>query len=143
MTENEAIELIENDLKLHSKDLSSKYKNGLRTAINEPILKKSERMSLRIILNRLRIKRNFTLMPSDIEIHINHNKIDNLLTKSEALKMLLEAGVDYKRAIKTVDLFSDSEAVALESKARMEYLYPTSAEKLQQNNNPINKEVVE
>ena len=33
MTENEAIELIENDLKLHSKDLSSKYKNGLRMAI--------------------------------------------------------------------------------------------------------------
>ena len=34
MTENEAIKLIENDLKLHSKDLSSKYKNGLRMAIN-------------------------------------------------------------------------------------------------------------
>ena len=119
------------------------YDAGLRTAINEPILKKSERMSLKIILNRLRIKRGFTLMPSDIVIHINHNKLDNLLTKSEALKMLLEAGVDYKRAIKTVDLFSDSEAVALESKARMEYLYPTSAEQLQQNNNPINKEVVE
>ena len=33
MTENEAIKLIENDLKLHSKDLSSKYKNGLRIAI--------------------------------------------------------------------------------------------------------------
>ena len=111
------------------------YDAGLRTAINEPILKKSERMSLRIILNRLRINKGFTLMPSDIVIHINHNKLDNLLTKSEALKMLLEAGVDYKRAIKTVDLFSDSEAVALESKARMEYLYPTSAEQLQQNNN--------
>lgn len=34
MTEKEAIELIENDLKLHSKDLSSKYKNGLRMAIS-------------------------------------------------------------------------------------------------------------
>lgn len=119
------------------------YDAGLRTAINEPILKKSERMSLRIILNRLRINKGFTLMPSDIVIHINHNKLDNLLTKSEALKMLLEAGVDYKRAIKTVDLFSDSEAVALESKARMEFLYPTSAKQSQQNNNPINKEVVE
>lgn len=119
------------------------YDAGLRTAINEPILKKSERMSLRIILNRLRINKGFTLMPSDIVIHINHNKLDNLLTKSEALKMLLEAGVDYKRAIKTVDLFSDSEAVALESKERMEYLYPTSAEQTKQNNNQINKEVVE
>ena len=34
MTENEAIELIEKDLKLHSKDLSGKYKNSLRMAIN-------------------------------------------------------------------------------------------------------------
>ena len=33
MTESEAIELIEKDLKLHSKDLRSKYKNGLRMAI--------------------------------------------------------------------------------------------------------------
>lgn len=34
MKESEAIELIEKDLKLHLKDLSSKYKNGLRMAIN-------------------------------------------------------------------------------------------------------------
>lgn len=117
------------------------YDAGLRTAINEPILKKSERMSLKIILNRLRIKRGFTLMPSDIEIHINHNKLDNLLTKSEALKLLLEAGVNYKRAIKTVDLFSDSEAVALESKERMEYLYPTKTEEQMQQNNQVNEEI--
>lgn len=101
------------------------YDAGLRTAINEPILKKSERMSLRIILNRLRIKRNFTLMPSDIEIHINHNKLDNMLVKAEVLKILLECGVFYKRAIKTVDMFSDPEQVAVESKELMEILYST------------------
>lgn len=95
-----------------------------RTAINEPILKKSELMSLRIILNRLRISKGFTLLPSDIEIHINHNKLDNLLTKSESLKMLLDSGVYYKRAIKTVDLFSDPEQVAVESSKRMKLLYP-------------------
>ena len=33
MTESEAIELIEKDLKLHSKYLSGKYKNSLRMAI--------------------------------------------------------------------------------------------------------------
>lgn len=100
------------------------YDAGLRTAINEPILKKSERMSLRIILNRLRIKRGFTLMPSDIEIHINHNKLDNMLVKAEVLQILLNSGVYYKRAIKTVDMFSDPEQVAAESKKRMEFLYP-------------------
>ena len=99
------------------------YDAGLRTAINEPILKKSERMSLKIILNRLRINRGFTLMPSDIEIHINHNKLDNMLVKAEVLKILLECGVFYKRAIKTVDMFSDPEQVAVESKDLMEILY--------------------
>lgn len=100
------------------------YDAGLRTAINEPILKKSERMSLKIILNRLRINRGFTLMPSDIEIHINHNKLDNMLVKAEVLEILLRSGIYYKRAIKTVDMFSDPEQVAVESKERMEALYP-------------------
>ena len=84
-------------------------------------------MSLKIILNRLRIKRGFTLMPSEIEIHINHNKLDNMLVKAELLQILLNSGVYYKRAIKTVDMFSDPEQVATESKKRMEFLYPDKA----------------
>ena len=100
------------------------YDAELRTAINEPILKKSERMSLKIILNRLRINKSYTLMPSDIEIHINHNKLDNMLVKAEVLEILLRSGINYKRAIKTIDMFSDPEQVALESKDRMEMLYP-------------------
>lgn len=100
------------------------YDAGLRTAINEPILKKSELMSLRIILNRLRINKGFTLKPSDIEIHINHNKLDNMLVKAETLEILLRSGIYYKRAIKTVDMFSDPEQVALESEKRMKSLYP-------------------
>lgn len=100
------------------------YDAGLRTAINEPILKKSERMSLKIILNRLHIKQNFTIMPSDIEIHINHNKLDNMLVKAEVLQILLNSGIYYKRAIKTVDMFSDPEQVSSESEERMKILYP-------------------
>ena len=102
------------------------HESSLREAIDEPILKKSERMTLRIILNRLRIKKGFTLLPSDCEIHINRDKLNNIMTKSEALQILLNSGIHYKRAIKTVGLFNDSERVAEESKARMEYLYPTT-----------------
>ena len=65
--------------------------------------------------------------------------MDNLLTKSEALQMLLQSGINYKRAIKTVDLFSDPEQVAVESKERMDILYPTTT----QQDISVNKEVVE
>ena len=101
---------------------------SMRVAIGEPIFKKSERLALRIILNRLRITNKFTLGVEDIEIIISHNQTDNMLTKSESLKLLLDSGINYKRAIKTVGLFSDSERVANESKERMEYLYPTKTE---------------
>lgn len=117
------------------------YDAGLRTAINEPILKKSERMSLRIILNRLRINRGFTLMPSDVEIHVNHNKLDNMLVKAEVLQILLNSGIYYKRAIKTVDMFSDPEQVAVESEKRMKMLYPDKQQKTETVN--VNEEVVE
>ena len=56
------------------------HESNLREAIDEPILKKSERMSLRIILNRLRIKKGFTSLPSDVEIHINRDKLNNIMT---------------------------------------------------------------
>lgn len=104
------------------------YDCGLRTAINEPILKKSENMTIKIVLNRLRITRGYTLLPSDIEIHINHNKLDGILTKAEALEILLRCGIHYKRAIKVINLFSDSEATASESAKRMEILYPEEKE---------------
>lgn len=99
------------------------YDAELRTAINEPIWIKAERMALKIILNRLRINQDYTLMPSDIEIHINHNKLDNMLVKAEVLQILLNSGIYYKRAIKTVDMFSDPELVASESAPRMEIMY--------------------
>ena len=114
---------------------------SLRVAICEPVFKKSERMSLRIILNRLSISKKFTLTVGDVDIHINHNRTDNILTKSESLKMLLDSGIDYKIAIKTVDLFSDPEQVASESKKRMEILYPTEIK--QEVNNTVETKVIE
>ena len=114
---------------------------SLRVSICEPVFKKSERMSLRIILNRLSISKKFTLTVGDVDIHINHNRTDNILTKSESLKMLLDSGIDYKIAIKTVDLFSDPEQVASESKKRMEILYPTEIK--QEVNNQVETKVIE
>ena len=113
---------------------------SLRVAICEPVFKKSERMALRIILNRLSTNKQFTLTVGDVEIHIDHNRTDNILTKSESLKMLLDSGINYKRAIKTIDLFSDPEQVASESKERMEILYPTT---IKETNNTVETKVIE
>lgn len=118
------------------------YDSGLRTAINEPILKKSENATIKILLNRLRITRGYTLLPSDVEIHVNHNKLDNMFTKAEALSLLLQCGIDEKIAIKTIDLFSDPERVYLESKKRMDILYPKEATE-QSQTQPENKAVAE
>lgn len=118
------------------------HESDLREAIDEPIFKKSERMSLRIILNRLHIKEKFTLMPSDIEIHINRDKLNNILTKSETLEILLRSGIHYQRAIKTVGLFSDPEQVANESRKRMEILYPEEIQ-TEKKQTEVNEEVAE
>lgn len=120
------------------------YDAGLRTAINEPILKKSERMALKLILNRLKVNKGYSLMPSDIEIHINHNKMDNMLVKAEVLQILLNCGVHYKRAIKAVDMFSDPEQVATESSDRMQILYPEDENAIdKKDNNIVETKVIE
>lgn len=104
------------------------YDAEKRAELAEPIFKKSERKMLRIVLNRLRINNGFTLLPSDVEIHISRTKMDNMQVKAQVLKMLLDCGVKYERAIKTIGLFSDPEQVAIESKKRMELLYPETIE---------------
>lgn len=100
------------------------YDAEKRSELSEPILKRAERQALRIILNRLRITSGFSLVPSDVEIHISRTKMDNMMTKAQTLQMLLAAGIKPERSIKTVGLFSDPEQVAIESRKRMEILYP-------------------
>lgn len=101
------------------------YDSEKRAELSEPIFKRAERAFLRIVLNRLRINSQFTLMPSDVEIKISRTKMDNMLVKAETLQILLSSGVAPERAIKTVGLFSDPEQVAIESSDRMQVLYPT------------------
>ncbi len=100
------------------------YSMEKRSELAEPIFKRAERNSLRIILNRLRINKEFTLVPSDVEIKISRTKSDNMQMKAQVLQMLLQSGVKYERALKTIGLFADPEQVALESRKRMEMLYP-------------------
>lgn len=100
------------------------YSMEKRSELSEPIFKRSERNMLRIVLNRLRITSGFSLLPSDVEIKISRTKSDNMQTKAQVLQMLLQSGVKYERALKTIGLFADPEQVAIESRKRMELLYP-------------------
>lgn len=100
------------------------YDAEKRAELGEPIFKEAERATLRLVLNRLRINRQFVLNPSDVEIKITRSKMDNMQVKAQTLQMLLTSGIKPERAIKTVGLFSDPEQVAVESKKRMDILYP-------------------
>lgn len=94
-----------------------------KASFNEPIFKLSEKATLRLILNRMRIEQGSTLTPKDIEIKITRSKNNNMLTKAEVLKILLDCGINIPDAIKTIDLFSDPERVANDSKARIEQIF--------------------
>lgn len=99
------------------------YDAEKRAELGEPSFKRSERQMLKVVLNQLRINKEYTLVPSDIEIKISRSKMDNMLTKAEVLQILLNCGINEKRAIKTVNLFSDPEQVAVESEERMKQVF--------------------
>lgn len=96
------------------------YAEEKRAELRIPIFQKSERMMLRVVLNKLRIvKQGFALQISDIDIRPNRSKLENMLVKAEVLQILHNIGVDDAIALKTVNLFSDVQAVIKKSIERM------------------------
>lgn len=98
------------------------YAEDKRAELRIPIFKRSERMMLRVVLNKLRIRTEgeFDLKLSDIEIKPQRRKLENMSVKAQVLKMLHDIGIDDAIAIKTVNLFSDNQEVIEASKERME-----------------------
>lgn len=74
----------------------------------EVVFKKSERQSLRIILNILNNKLAFSLSPMDIDIKFTRNKNNNLLVKTQAYSNLLATKtLSPEDCLTIVDLVSD------------------------------------
>ena len=97
------------------------YAEEKRAELRIPIFQKSERLMLRVVLNKLRIKKQgFALSISDIDIRPNRSKLENMMVKAEVLQILHNIGVDDAIALKTVNLFSDVQDVIVKSKDRME-----------------------
>lgn len=104
------------------------YFSEKRAEISEPIYKKSERESIKIVLNIMRIKGLTSLTLKDIEIKITRSKMDNMAVKAQVFQMLVQSGIDPKVAIKVCNLFSDPEEVYLQSKPYLDIKYPTTKE---------------
>jgi len=99
-----------------------------RADIGETIIKKAEREFLKIVLKILNNTQatGISLKLSDIDIKITRSKTDNLLVKVQALVQMLTSGIDPKIAIKTSNLWSDSEKVYLLSMKGLEEKFQSS-----------------
>ena len=75
---------------------------------------------LRVILNKLRVKEQFSLSISDIDIRPNRSKLENMMVKAQVLQILHGIGIDDASAIKTINLFSDAQDVIMKSKEKMD-----------------------
>ena len=90
----------------------------------ESIFKKSEKKFLKYVLNL--IKDRVKLSISDIDIKFTRNKTDNLLTKTQGLQNMLEAGVSPQIAFSLSNLFSDSEQACKDSERYLTKWIPES-----------------
>jgi len=101
-----------------------------RAQIDEPVIIKSEKDSLRNILNILKTKQQISqdLSIADIDVQITRNKTDNMLVKASALQYLLDKGIHPKIAIATCDLWGDPEKVYVQSKPYLDAIFKTASE---------------
>ena len=81
----------------------------------EAMFKKSEKDFLKIVLKIIMESENTEIRLSDIDVKFVPNKTDNLLTKTQALQTMLEAGIHPQIAIVKSGLFGDPEQVYLDS----------------------------
>ena len=116
------------------------YAEEKRAELRIPIFTRSERMMLRVVLNKLRVKEQFDLRISDIDIRPNRSKLENMMVKAQVLQILHGIGIDDASAIKTINLFSDAQDVIMKSKEKMDEHFDSIVNK---SNTTENIDVVE
>lgn len=90
-----------------------------RAKDTEQLFKKSEREFLKVVLRIMRGTGDVELALSEVECKFTRRQHDNLLTKTQSLLHMLEAGLKPEIAVATCGLFNDPMDVAAQSK---EYL---------------------
>lgn len=86
-----------------------------RAKDTEDLFEESEREFLRLILRIARDKSNLNLKLSEVECKFTRRQHDNLLTKTQSLRNMLESGLAPEVAIATSGLFNDPMDVAQQS----------------------------
>ena len=100
----------------------------------ESSFKKSEKKFLKYILS---LEDDLQLKVSDIDIKFTRNKTDNLLTKTQGLQNMLEAGVTPQIAFSLSNLFSDPEQACKDSEPYLQKWVPKKeTEKAPDGNDP-------
>lgn len=87
---------------------------GIRAKTDQTMIKSCDRKGLRLILKICKSAENSViknLKVSEVDIKFNIDKSENLLTKSEALNILISLGVPKEFAVPLVNLFGDPTAV--------------------------------
>ncbi len=108
-----------------------------RADIKDPYVVRGDRELNRVALKV--ISQAVSPNPCDIDetafdVHIVHSPTDNLLTKSEALEILLRSGIHPLVAIKVTGLWADAEKVFLQSKPYLDALWKTVDQMIEKNN---------
>lgn len=108
----------------------------------EKMFKDSEMETLKIILkicrgNRLSRKKIGDITLHDIDIQFTRNRNDNMLTKANTLKILLDIGMEPEEALKTCDLVSDPSVVAQGIKLYREILLERAERQTSEETNAV------
>lgn len=102
-----------------------------RAMSTEKLFKKAEYEYLKIVLKICRDTQGVDiegLALPDIDVKFTRNRSDGLQTKSQSLKMLLEAGVNPEDSYITSELFSDPSAVWARSEEYQKGVLPATSE---------------
>lgn len=95
-----------------------------RAKDTELLFKKSEKQFLKLTLNIIRGVQDFPLSLSEVECKFTRRQHDALLSKTQSLNEMLEAGLAPTVAIAACGLFNDPEDVALQSREYLEKWKP-------------------
>lgn len=104
-----------------------------RAKLKDPYMQAAEKQLDVVLLNIIKQAKGANECPlgiMDFDVQISHSPTDNMLTKAQALQILLQSGIHPLVAIKTVGLWADAEKVFLQSKEYLDKVYSTVVEDL-------------